>query len=155
MKKAFLLFLFLSFFKVFSQQNDFKNFNGKWKLSEIHSYNEKTKIYFSEILVIENNQIYFSKSQNAESVNLNFQLLVHPEKYIDNQLYKMIKLENGEIWELEFREINNQKRIIWKCIKDSEGDSWIQLDERSIIRDSEKRKKALEGEINTYYTKIE
>ena len=155
MKKVILLILFLSFLKVFSQQNDFENFNGKWKLSENYTENIKTEIIFSEILLIENNKIIFQNSQNKESVTLSFKLIKHHEKYINCQIYKMVKLENGEIWELEFREKKNQKRIIWKCIKDSEGASWIQLDERSMIRDPEKRKNALEREINTYYTKIE
>ena len=155
MKKVILLILFLSFLKVFSQQNDFENFNGKWKLSENFTENIKTEIIFSEILLIENNKIIFQNSQNKESVTLSFKLIKHPEKYINCQIYKMVKLVNGEIWELEFNEKNNQKRIIWKCIKDSEGASLIQLDERSMIRDPEKRKKALEREINTYYTIIE
>ena len=155
MKKVILLILFLSFLKVFSQQNDFENFNGKWKLSKNFTENIKTEIIFSEILLIENNKIIFQNSQNKESVTLRFKLIKHPEKYINCQIYKMVKLVNGEIWELEFNEKKNQKRIIWKCIKDSEGNSWIQLDERSMIRDPEKRKKALEREINTYYTIIE
>ena len=155
MKKVYLIILLLSFFKVLSQQNDFENFNGKWKLSEIYSENIKTEIIFSEILLIEANKIIFQNSQKKESVTLSFKLIEHSEKYINNQIYKMIELEKGEIWELQFREINNQKRIIWKCTKDYEGVSWIQADDRGIIRDSKKREKALDGEINTYYTKIE
>jgi len=155
MKKIYLLILFLSFFKVFSQQNDFENFNGKWKLSKNYTENIKTQIIFYEILLIESNKIIFQNSQKKESVTLSFKLIEHSYKYINNQIYKMIELENGEIWELQFREINNQKRIIWKCTKDAEGVSWIQVDDRGIIRDPEARKKALDSEINTYYTKIE
>lgn len=155
MKKIYLIILFLSFFKVFSQQNDFENFNGKWKLSEIYTENIKTEIIFSEILLIEDNKIIFQNIQKKQSVTLRFKLIEHSEKSINKEIYKMIGLENGEIWEIKFRDINNQKRIIWKCIKDSEGVSWIQADDRGMIRDPEKRKKALDGEINTYYTKIE
>lgn len=155
MKKVYLIILCFSFFKVFSQQNDFENFNGKWKLSETYSENIKTQIIFSEIILIENNKIIFQNSQKNESISLVFKLIEHSEKYINSKTYKMIELENGEIWELRFREINNQKRIIWKCNKDSEGVYWSQVDDRGSTRDTKARKQALDGEINTYYTKIQ
>jgi hypothetical protein len=37
---------------------------------------------------------------------------------------------------------------------DKNGQVWGMIDDRGIIKDKEKRKKALEGEIHTYYIKI-
>ena len=65
-----------------------------------------------------------------------------------------IKFENGEVWELDFKMINGETRLIWKITIDNDGNRRIQIDERGYLKNKGDRKKAMEAEINTYYIKI-
>ena len=68
--------------------------------------------------------------------------------------YPSLKIGNNETWILNFREINNERRLIFEKRMDKNGQVWGMIDDRGIIKDKEKRKKASEGEIHTYYIKI-
>lgn len=123
---------------------------GKWKLSN-NLERDSTNIIFSDLIKFTNKKIiFFNKSKKIRTEKLKIQ----PFTYRLSYDYPSLKIGNNETWILNFREINNERRLIFEKRMDKNGQVWGMIDDRGIIKDKEKRKKALEGEIHTYYIKI-
>ena len=123
---------------------------GKWKLSN-NLERDSTNIIFSDLIKFTNKKIiFFNKSKKIRTEKLK----IEPFTYRLSYDYPSLKIGNNETWILNFREINNEHRLIFEKRMDKNGQVWGMIDDRGIIKDKEKRKKALEGEIHTYYIKI-
>ena len=123
---------------------------GKWKLSN-NLEKDSTNIIFSDLIKFTNKKIiFFNKSKKIRTEKLK----IEPFTYRLSYDYPSLKIGNNETWILNFREINNERRLIFEKRMDKNGQVWGMIDDRGIIKDKEKRKKALEGEIHTYYIKI-
>lgn len=123
---------------------------GKWKLSN-NLERDSTNIIFSDLIKFTNKKIiFFNKSKKIRTEKLK----IEPFTYRLSYDYPSLKIGNNETWILNFREINNERRLIFEKRMDKNGQVWGMIDDRGIIKDKEKRKKALEGEIHTYYIKI-
>ena len=123
---------------------------GKWKLSN-NLERDSTNIIFSDLIKFTNKKIiFFNKSKKIRTEKLK----IEPFTYRLSYDYPSLKIGNNETWILNFREINNERRLIFEKRMDKNGHVWGMIDDRGIIKDKEKRKKALEGEIHTYYIKI-
>ena len=123
---------------------------GKWKLSN-NLERDSTNIIFSDLIKFTNKKIiFFKKSKKIRTEKLK----IEPFTYGLSYDYPSLKIGNNETWILNFREINNERRLIFEKRMDKNGQVWGMIDDRGIIKDKEKRKKALEGEIHTYYIKI-
>ena len=123
---------------------------GKWKLSN-NLERDSTNIIFSDLIKFTNKKIiFFNKSKKIRTEKLK----IEPFTYRLSYDYPSLKIGNNETWILTFRDINNERRLIFEKRMDKKGQVWVMIDDRGIIKDKEKRKKALEGEIHTYYIKI-
>lgn len=123
---------------------------GRWKLVKKYE-NRKTNIVFSDVIEFTENQIVFSDIfKDKEKVISNQNLYI--ECYHSD--FPTIKFGENEIWVLSFREINNEKRLIWELrVKDEI--EFVYNDERGMLRNKIDREKALKEEIHTYYMKVE
>ena len=155
MKKISVLIILFSTINIYSQNNFQKNIDGKWKLEKV--YDKSTFLNFGEYLKILGNEIHFYNLVNWKETNLTiikFYYIDYTDGYYHNKdSQQLIKLENGEVWELRLRIINNETRLIFDLKITEEGYYLVSADDRGIIRDPKERKEALEGEINTYYIK--
>lgn len=127
---------------------------GKWKLKKLET--NDTNIIFTQLIQITDKEINFIEEDNGkEKIIASHSLSINP--FVRNRDYEFptIKFGENEIWILSFREINNEKRLIWERKVDKNGDSYIAVDERELIKGSIERKNALEDELDTYYIKIE
>ena len=123
---------------------------GKWKLSN-NLEKDSTNIIFSDLIKFTNKKIiFFNKSKKIRTEKLK----IEPFTYRLSYDYPSLKIGNNETWIFKFRDINNERRLIFEKRMDKKGQVWGMIDDRGIIKDKEKRKKALEGEIHTYYIKI-
>ena len=123
---------------------------GKWKLSN-NLERDSTNIIFSDLIKFTNKKIiFFNKSKKIRTEKLK----IEPFTYRLSYDYPSLKIGNNETWILTFRDINNERRLIFEKRMDKKGQVWVMIDDRGIIKDKEKRKKASEGEIHTYYIKI-
>ena len=123
---------------------------GKWKLSN-NLERDSTNIIFSDLIKFTNKKIiFFNKSKKIRTEKLK----IEPFTYRLSYDYPSLKIGNNETWIFKFRDINNERRLIFEKRMDKKGQVWGMIDDRGIIKDKEKRKKALEGEIHTYYIKI-
>jgi len=140
---------------IYLKKKTFDKLIGKWKLKK-KLKNEETDITFTNIIVFtEENVIFIQECNDNEKVMVGKSLPIG--SFIKNEYYAFPTIRSGEneVWTLSFREINNEKRLIWKNVVDKNGDTYITVDERGYKRDPAKRKKALEDEIHTYYIKVE
>jgi hypothetical protein len=127
--------------------------NGKWRLKELKS--NDTNIVFTKLIQINNKEIlYIEEVGGKEEVITNQSFYIEP--YIKNEYYEFPTIKSGknEVWVLSFRKIKNEERLIWERKVDKNGNIYMTIDDRGNIRDSIKRKKALEDEIHTYYVKV-
>ncbi|WBX78064.1 hypothetical protein PG911_07360 [Tenacibaculum ovolyticum] len=65
-----------------------------------------------------------------------------------------IKFKNNEIWEFSTEKSDNELRLFPHLRTESNGTSWLILDERGIIRNKTDREKAYAEERRTYYLPI-
>jgi hypothetical protein len=126
-------------------QNVFKeDIIGVWKLKQKND--SDTFLNFGEYLRFINNEIHFFDIEDGKI------------DFLSKGLYtiygQLIKFPNGEVWELKFENVNDETRLFWIPRQNSNGEFIMILDERGIIKDPERRKKAYEREIHTYYIKL-
>lgn len=157
MKKHLSLFILIIGSNVFSQNVFQKELNGIWKIQKVENFNN-TEINFGEFLKFIDNEIYFFKIESGkkkeESIKKFVFIYDFGNQHYNNDCCQLIKFKNGEVWELNFRLINGETRLIWRLRMDKDGGFLIQTDDRGIIKNPELRKKALESEVNTYYIKM-
>ena len=65
-----------------------------------------------------------------------------------------VEFENNEIWEFSVENTENESRLFPNLKTESDGTTYILLDERAMIRNETERKKALAEEIRTYYIRV-
>jgi hypothetical protein len=140
-------------------QNVFKeDIIGVWKLKQKND--SDTFLNFGEYLRFINNEIHFFDIEDGEETNATVIKFKFMDKidFLSKGLYtiygQLIKFPNGEVWELKFENVNDETRLFWIPRQNSNGEFIMILDERGIIKDPERRKKAYEREIHTYYIKL-
>ena len=149
--RNYLVLMSLVFFVNTYSQNTFKsNFDGVWKLKLLLK-DDDSSINFSEYIKFINNEIYFFKDKSMNKKPL-FIKKVEFENNTESET--RVRFENGEVWEFDFRNINNEVRLIWRQTVAKNGDHLEQIDDRWALKNKDEMKKALEGEINTYYIKV-
>ncbi|PKB15727.1 hypothetical protein [Flavobacterium sp. 5] len=157
MKKHLTLLMLILCINVYSQNVVQKELKGRWKMQKNENFNN-TDINFGEFLKFNDNEINFFKIESGkeeeESIKKITFIYDFGNQHYNNDRCQLIKFENGEVWELTLRLINNETRLIWELKMDKNGSFIILADDRGVIKNPELRKKALEGEINTYYIKI-
>jgi hypothetical protein len=127
---------------------------GKWKLKKkIKGY--ETDITFTDLIEFTREKIIFIEERECnEQVIESHELLIEPFIQKIDSDFPTIKFGKNEIWFLTFREMDGEKRLLWE--KRAQGNTTIHmLDERSMIKNPSDQKKAMEGEITTYYVKME
>ena len=150
MRKYLLLILIFNIINVYSQNSFESNLSGLWKLKLFLKSND-TEINFTDYIIFKNNEMHFLKKQ-SKSKKLLFVKKIELEKDEEGEI--QVTFENKEIWQLSFRNINNETRLIWKQTVAKNGDHLGQIDDRWALIDKAERKKALDSEINTYYVKV-
>ena len=140
--------IFLNVITIYSQNDFEKYFEGNWKLKSLVDNN--TLIDFAEYVKFENNKVHFFKIESGKDKSLDEKNIIIKNSF--GGTYE-IKFENGEVWKLRLRKINNETRLIWNIVYDKDGSFILQIDDRGGLKDSNAKKKALENEINTYYIK--
>lgn len=150
MRKYLVLISLVFFVNTYSQDTFKSNFNGIWKLKLLLK-NDDSSINFSEYIKFINNEIHFFKNKPRNKKPL---FIKKVEFENNSESETRVKFENGEVWEFDFRNINNEIRLICRQTVAKNGDHLGQIDDRSMLRNADERKKALEGEINTYYIKV-
>ncbi|PSG86070.1 hypothetical protein [Aurantibacter aestuarii] len=132
------------------QKKELEKWKGTWKLKQI-----KTNRFDYEKIIITEKEISFYKKEKDTTYSRN-ETIEH-KKYDPNDLIvdiHSVEFKNKEIWEFSLKEKNNELRLFPNLKTQSDGTTWILLDERSMIRNKDDREKALAEEIRTYYTKI-
>lgn len=158
MFKYFLIFIMFTF-KTYSQDLSYAELNGLWKIKN-GKFHQDTSFNPAEYLRINYNKIQFFRTELDKEVETSVRKFYFLD-FIENDIKdsynggQLIKFENGEIWELKLEKKNNEIRLMWEFKKTKDGEYVVTLDERHLIKDPEKRKKALETEIKTYCTKID
>jgi hypothetical protein len=124
--------------------------NGTWKLKQ--NLSKATSIKFTELIKIKNGNIYFIQIKNNTKTIIDVKKM-HIIPYSSSKPYEYprIKFENGEIWTLLLRNINNEKRLLWQQNINKSGGYISTKDDRSLIVDPLVKQKAFEKEIFTYY----
>ena len=139
-----------SLFPVY-QKKEFSKWKGKWKLKQL-----RTNLFKFEKIVISENKISFYDQFNdltASRIESIYHTKYKPRDFLVN--INSLRFNNNEIWEFRTEKTNNESRLFPNLITNSVGISWTLSDERAMIVDLNKRKKALSKEIRTYYIKIE
>ncbi|MCU7617856.1 hypothetical protein NZ698_11655 [Chryseobacterium sp. PBS4-4] len=127
---------------------------GKWKLKK-KLRNEDTDIIFTSLIVFTDEKIIFIEDTSCNEKEVSSQdLLIEAYPQKTDSDFPTIRFGKNEVWVLSFREINNEKRLILEQRVDKNGDKHFTLDERRMIKNPLKRKKALDDEVHIYYVKI-
>ncbi|BCY29279.1 hypothetical protein KK2020170_21470 [Flavobacterium okayamense] len=129
------------------QKKEKEKWKGKWKLQQLQNFE-----YNYEYIEFKDSLVLFYKIEDAfkpcRIENLKF------ANYNDLDtlnFYNSLEFKNNEIWEFTFEVINGEKRLKVYLLRDENKVYRTLLDERGLFRDEQKRKKALEEEILTYY----
>lgn len=131
------------------QHDKYKTLEGKWMLKQNIEY-ENSVLKSTKTLEVKDNLIIFRDTQN-----ILFEYSLHDNPLFINLFGEFPSLKiDDEVWTLSFRKINNEERLIWMKKIDKNGNFQGMIDDRAIIRDSQKRKEALEKEIYTYFVKV-
>lgn len=132
------------------QKSIINKLKGTWKLAQ-NNDSGSTNIIFSDYIVFTDKRIkFYNQKKKLKSSKLIFEPIKN--NFFEDTMG--LKFGENEIWTLDFREINNELRLVWNRKIDKDGNLRIRTDDRQIIKDPIKRQKALEGEIHTYYIKI-
>lgn len=156
MKIVLTIVLIVFFSNLYSQNNFEDDIKGVWKIKQKINYD--TCIDFNDYVRFKSNEIHFFTVESGIEVVksiLKYELIYYFEfhsKFITGQL---IKLFNGEVWELNFKEIDDEIRLIWTPKKNKEGEYISVVNHRGIIKDPERRKTAYEKESGAYYIKVQ
>lgn len=123
---------------------------GEWKLKQL-----KTNLFDYEKIIISETEISFYKKFDDIKASRT-ELIKHTE--YDQKDFTVnlnsVEFKNKEIWEFSVKEKGNELRLFPNLKTESDGTTYILLDERSMIRNKADREKALAEEIRTYYIKI-
>ena len=150
------------------QKKEFQKFKGKWKLKQfvdqfyyestvknngITEFKQTTNKYDYEYIIITDKEILFYKMNNlnvpSRIEEINFAEYDSTEFSIS---VSSMVFKNNEIWDFNIKKVNQEIRLYPDIIVNSNGNRHgFLLDERSMIRDSVQRQKALAKEIVTYY----
>jgi hypothetical protein len=129
------------------QKQNFERVKGKWKLKQL-----KTKLFDYEYIKITDSEILFYSKNNSSLPSR-----VEKIKFVQYNLADIeipiskVEFQNNEIWSFSIRTKEGEDRLYPVVKRSSDGTYHILVDERSIIRNSVERKKALEEDIYTYY----
>ena len=127
-----------------------EKWNGIWKLEQL-----KTNLFDFEKIIISENAISFyiketdSIPERTEKIKYT---QYEPEDFMVN--IHSVEFENNEIWEFSVENTENESRLFPNLKTESDGTTYILLDERAMIRNETERKKALAEEIRTYYIRV-
>lgn len=128
------------------QQLEMKKLKGRWKLKQL-----TTEKYNYEYIEITDDEIlFFDKNSNTPIRIEKIEFAPYDDTEITLPLSQLI-FKNNEIWEFNIRKVKNETRLLTYVARDENGISYFLVDDRGIIKDPKARKKAYEGEINTYY----
>ena len=129
------------------QKSNIKSWEGKWNLKQL-----KTNQFSYEKIIIADKIISF---YNKEDDKLASRIeIIKSASYNPNEIginVSSVLFKNNKIWEFNVKKVGNELRLFPNLKIDVNGESYILLDHRAIIRDSIERKKALAKEIMTYY----
>jgi hypothetical protein len=132
------------------QKKESEKWKGTWKLKQL-----KTNRFNYEKIIITEKEISFYKKENDTTFSRSE--AIKYKKHDPNDLMvdiHSVEFKNKEIWEFSIKKVNSEIRLFPNLKTQSDGTTWILLDERSMIRNKDDREKALAEEIRTYYTKI-
>lgn len=121
--------------------------NGIWKLEQL-----KTNLFdFGKIIISKNTISFYNKATDSipERTEKITYAQYKPEDFMVN--IHSVEFENNEIWEFSVENIENESRLFPNLKTESDGTTYILLDERGIIRNETEMKKAKAKEIRTYY----
>lgn len=125
---------------------------GAWILKQRFDYDYNSNLKFTDYMKVENNQLYFYNKSNEIILEIN--LNDNPFIYSEIAGFPSLKIDK-EIWSISIRELKSEKRLRWRKHIDYNGNLVGKIDERGIIIDKNKRRIALQEEIDTYYEKID
>jgi len=137
-----------------AQKNIINELKGDWKLKELN-YNPYPGKFPEYIRITDNEVVFYKVGSNNDEIKLRteqIRFLPYDSLKYDFSARRII-FSNSEVWTFWVSRKKRQKKLYPKIYKDSIGNSKILLDERGIIIDKKERKKALQKEIYTYYTK--
>src|SRR5690606_14588947 len=124
-----------------------EKWKGIWKLRQL-----KTNHFdFEKIIITENEISFYNKTSDSipERTEKIKNTEYKPEDFMVNT--RSLQFENNEIWEFNVEDTENESRLFPTLKTESDGTTYILLDERGMIRNEADRKKAMAEEIRTYY----
>ena len=122
---------------------------GEWKLKQL-----KTNLFSYEKIIISETEISFYDKIDDKSPSRT-ELIKYTE-YNKSDLtinLNSVEFNNKEIWEFSVEKKENEIRLFPNLKTETDGTTYILLDERAMIINKEDREKALAEEIRTYYIK--
>lgn len=131
-------------------KREISKWKGKWRLKQL-----KTHLFTFEKIIIDENEISFYNKVNDTTASRNERIKYakfDPKDFLVNP-YR-IKFKNNEIWEFSTEKSDRELRLFPHLRTESNGTSWLILDERGIIRNKVDREKAYAEERRTYYLPI-
>ena len=132
------------------QKMESSKWKGKWELKQL-----KTNLFAFEKIIITENIISFYNKVNDTIASRNEKIKhteYEPNDFVVN--INSLKFENNEIWEFSTEKTDNELKLFPNLKTESNGTTWLLLDERAMIRNDVEREKALAEEIRTYYVRI-
>lgn len=131
------------------QKKEMKKWEGIWELKQL-----KTDMFEFEKINITEDSIAFFKNKNDIIASRSEKIKI-PEFNHKNFLnIRSVVFSNNEIWEFNVEKHKQKDRLFVKLKTDSKGTSYMILDHRYMIIDRKGRKKALDKELRTFYTRI-
>lgn len=128
-------------------RNESEKWKGIWKLEQL-----KTNLFDFEKIIIAENEISFYK-KTSDSIPERTEKIKHTEYEPEDFMVSIhsVEFENNEIWEFNVEDTGSESRLFPNLKTESDGTTYILLDQRGIIRNEAERNKARAEEIRTYY----
>jgi hypothetical protein len=133
------------------REKEKKKWIGKWKLQQLKNFKYNYDyIEFTDDKVF----FYYSDSLNKPSRIEDIVFADYEKLEFYNSKYSL-EFKNNEIWEFTFEKVKKEKRLKVYISRDNKKVNYFLLDERGIIREGKKRRKAYKEELLTYYILLE
>ena len=137
-----------------AQKKIINELKGDWKLKELN-YDPYPGKFTEHIRITDNEIVFYKLDSNNTEVKLRkeqIRFLSYDSLKYDFSARRFI-FKNSEVWTFWVSKKKRIKKLYPEIYRDSDGNRQHLLDERFIIIDKKRRKKAMEKEIYTFYVK--
>lgn len=124
-----------------------KKWKGAWLMRR---FNPSTKVNYQKIVITDSNMFFYNRREDtivsrAEKIEF---ARYKPDIFVD--IYN-VKFSNNEVWRFTIEKESNKLKLFPSIKTESDGTTWIRLDESGLMKVKKSREKAIAEEIRTYY----